>query len=522
MQVLGEIHPTLDLLYRNRGVTSLDELNYSLSKLCRPDSLSNIDDATDIICEAVEADAVILIAGDFDADGATASALGYLVLKAFGARNVVYLCPSRFDFGYGLSKPFVEHITSFSHPDLIITVDNGISSLDGVAEAKHRGISVVVTDHHLPGERLPDADAIVNPNLPNDQFPSKNLAGVGVIFYVLSAVRRRLIEMNWFKNEGIAVPIMSNYLDLVALGTVADVVPLDYNNRILVSEGLKRINSQVGQYGVRALLESGKRTIGKIVAEDLAFVAGPRLNASGRLKDISIGIQCLTSDDDNEVYRKVAEIEQLNQDRREFQETMAQEAMQEVELLENSIEKDIVGICLFNESWHQGLTGLIASRIKELTGKPSIVFTVDDNGLLKGSGRSIPQVNIRDAIAEVAVRKPELIVQFGGHAMAAGLTIEKPCLDEFKKEFEHQLVKICQDQIWRNEIISDGEVTSFDSQTAEAIRHGGPWGQGFEPPQFDGEFEIVDYKIVKERHLKMTVFFSPSQNRSRRNLLFLF
>ncbi len=511
---LNGLDPTLDLLYRNRGISNLAQLDYSLAKLHPPDRLSNIDDATQIIVEAIEADAQILIAGDFDADGATACALAVLALRAFGARNVGFLCPSRFNFGYGLSKPFVEHITSVIQPDLIITVDNGISNVEGVAAAKQLDITVVVTDHHLPGDELPMADAIVNPNLKGDQFPSKNLAGVGVIFYVLSAVRRKLIQLNWFENEGIAVPVMSSYLDLVALGTVADVVPLDFNNRILVAEGLRRINAEVGRYGVRALLESGSRAIGHIVAEDLAFVAGPRLNASGRMEDISIGIQCLISDDDKEICRQVMQLEELNHKRKTEQQSMFAEAKAEVETFEDKLADDCASVCLFNAGWHQGIIGIIASNIREMTGKPTIVFTESDNGRLKGSGRSIPQVNLRDAIAAVAIIHPHLIEQFGGHAMAAGLTVARESFNDFRAVFEQQIVHMRGGQTWRDEIVSDGEARMIDVDTAEAIRKGGPWGQGFEPPLFDGSFEILEFDVLQERHLKMRVFSKRHKTKS--------
>ncbi len=511
---LNGLNPTLDLLYRNRGISDLRELDYSLAKLYPPDQLSNIDDATQIIVEAIEADAQILIAGDFDADGATASALAVLALRAFGARNVGFLCPSRFNFGYGLSKPFVEHITSVMQPDLIITVDNGISNIEGVAAAKQLDISVIITDHHLPGDELPMADAIVNPNLKDDRFPSKNLAGVGVIFYVLSAVRRKLIQLNWFESEGIAVPVMSSYLDLVALGTIADVVPLDFNNRILVAEGLKRINAEVGRYGIRALLESGKRAIGDIVAEDLAFVAGPRLNASGRMEDISIGIQCLISEDDGEILRRVKQLEELNHKRRAEQQSMLAEAMEEVKTFEDKLENNGASVCLFNASWHQGIIGIIAAKIREMTGKPAIVFTESNEGQLKGSGRSIRQVNLRDAIAAVAIIHPTLIGQFGGHAMAAGLTLARESFDDFRAAFEREIAHMRGGQAWRDEIISDGEASTLDVDTAEAIREGGPWGQGFEPPLFDGRFEVLEYEILQERHLKMRVFSQRHETQS--------
>ena len=502
--VLPGVHPVLDPLYRNRGVSDPSELDYSLAKLCPPGKLSNLDHAVEIIVEAVQADASILITGDYDADGATSSALGYLVLKAFGARHVAYLCPGRFEFGYGLTEKFVEHI-ALTEPDLLVTVDNGISSLKGVELAKEHGITVIVTDHHLPGETLPMADAIVNPRLPDDQFPSKNLAGVGVIFYVLSAVRSRLIEEGWFEKEGIGIPNMAGYLDLVALGTIADVVPLDYNNRILVSQGLARINSERCRIGIRVLLESGRRSIGKIVAEDLAFAAGPRLNAAGRLDDISLGIQCLASNDQKEVLKLINKLDELNIKRQMLEKSMVDEAISEVEALEQDLASANASVCLFNSKWHHGIAGLIASRIRERTSRPTIVFTQDDSGCLRGSGRSVRGINLRDVIADVAKQQSDMLVQFGGHAMAAGLTLKEGTLDTFKSLFEKELIQLRKGIPWKDEILTDGEIVSIDFETADLIRTGGPWGQGFEVPVFDGVFDIMEYRILKDEHLKLRV-----------------
>ena len=400
-----DVHPVLRNVYRNRNISSPDQLDYSLANLLPPHLLSNINEAADIIVEAIQADAAILIAGDFDADGATGSALGYLSLRAFGARRVQYLCPNRFEFGYGLTERFVKFFAP-TQPDLVITVDNGITSVAGVRLAKECGMSVVVTDHHLPGEELPMADAIVNPNLPQDQFPSKNLAGVGVIFYVMAVVRSKLKNENWFEQEGIAEPNMSSYLDLVALGTVADVVPLDYNNRILVAQGLRRINASRCRFGIRCLLEEGGRRIGEIVSEDLAFVAGPRLNAAGRLEDISFGVKCLVTDDKNEVLGFIRKLEDLNSERKEMETAMVQSATSEIEDLDSSIVNERAGICLYNPKWHSGIVGLIATRIKNLTGMPAVIFAQGDDGLLKGSGRSVRGLNLRDCTGQHSCNGP--------------------------------------------------------------------------------------------------------------------
>lgn len=497
-----DVHPVLRNVYRNRNISSPDQLDYSLANLLPPHLLSNIDEAADIIAEAIQADAAILIAGDFDADGATGSALGYLSLRAFGARRVQYLCPNRFEFGYGLTERFVEFFAP-TQPDLVITVDNGITSVAGVRLAKEFGMSVVVTDHHLPGEELPIADAIVNPNLPQDQFPSKNLAGVGVMFYVMAVVRSKLKNENWFEQEGIAEPNMSSYLDLVALGTVADVVPLDYNNRILVAQGLRRINANRCRFGIRCLLEEGGRRIGEIVSEDLAFVAGPRLNAAGRLEDISFGVKCLVTDDKNEVLGFIRKLEDLNSERKDMETAMVQSATSEIEDLDSSIVNERAGICLYNPKWHSGIVGLIATRIKNLTGMPAVIFAQGDDGLLKGSGRSVRGLNLRDVLANVAAMDPEIFEQFGGHAMAAGMTIRESAYDRFEKLFQEELTRQRGASEWQNTILSDGEITDFDLEAAEQIRCGGPWGQEFEQPVFDGVFEVVGYRLLQEKHLKL-------------------
>ncbi len=502
------VHSVLRKVYQNRNVTAPEQLDYALSNLLPPDRLSNIQQTADIIVDAIQADAKILIAGDFDADGATGSAVGFLALTAFGARRVQYLCPDRQEFGYGLTERFVEFFAP-AQPDLVITVDNGITSVAGVRRAKELEITVVVTDHHLPGEELPIADAIVNPRLPGDEFQSKNLAGVGVIFYVMSFVRRRLIEQNWFTDENIAVPKMAEYLDLVALGTIADVVPLDYNNRILVTQGLKRINARQGRYGIRCLLEEGGREIGNITAEDLAFVAGPRINAAGRLDDISKGIRCLVSDEESDVLSYIRTLEQLNIKRKEMEKQMVKEARREIDGLSATIASAKKGICLHDDNWHHGIVGLIASRIRELTGVPTVIFAPGDEGCIKGSGRSVKGLNLRDILANIAAVDPDLFLQYGGHAMAVGMTIEKANLNRFETLYQAELKRQLGDRSWKDEILSDGEISDFSLDAAEAIRFGGPWGQEFEAPIFDGEFELVNCRLLKDEHLKARLH-SPS------------
>lgn len=507
-----DVHPVLRNVYRNRNVCHAGELDYSLANLLPPSQLSNIDEASEIIVEAIQANASILIAGDFDADGATGTALGYLALTAFGARKVQYLCPDRHEFGYGLSEKFVDFFAPVQ-PDLVITVDNGITSVDGVRRAKEYGMSVIVTDHHLPGEELPEADAIVNPRLPGDRFESKNLAGVGVMFYVMATVRSRLKEDGWFENEGIAEPNMSEFLDLVALGTVADLVPLDYNNRILVAQGLKRINAKRCRYGVQCLLEEGGRRIGEIVAEDLAFAAGPRLNAAGRLDDIGQGIKCLVSGDKAEVLDLIQSLEKLNDTRKEMETDMMQSVMREIASVQVPIASESAGVCLYNSSWHQGVIGLIASRIKELTGKPTVIFTSANDGYLRGSGRSVKRLNLRDVLADIAAIEPGIFKQYGGHAMAAGMTLKESDYERFQSLYQTELAQKLGDGAWDNQVLSDGEIAHYDLEAAEQIRQGGPWGQEFEAPVFDGVFEIVSYRLLKEEHLKLTLKSSRTGTR---------
>lgn len=498
------IHPVLDRVYRHRGVKSANELNYSMANLLPPHELSGIESAVEIIVEAIQADASILISGDYDTDGATGCALGYLVLKAFGARNVAYCAPDRFKFGYGLTKNFVEFLSELQ-PDLIITVDNGIASIDGVRLANEKGISVVVTDHHLPGEELPEAEAIINPNLPDDQFQSKNLSGVGVLFYLLSVVRSQLSKTGWFEREGIKTPNMADYLDLVAVGTVADMVPLDYNNRILVQQGLARINAGKCRLGIRMLLEFGRRHIGKIVAEDLAFAVGPRLNAAGRIEDISIGIQCLVSNTKEEVEKFASQLDKLNIKRKETQNSMIKDATQHMEKFEQKLHGKSLGHCLYSKEWHAGIVGLVAQKVSNLTGKPTIAFAPADDRMLRGSCRSIQGLNIRDLIADISVKNPGLVPVFGGHAMAAGLSLEVENFEKFQESFEDELYRIFGDNLHVDEIYTDGELEEINLDTAQALANGGPWGQQFVSPTFDGEFEIAKFEVVGEGHLRLRV-----------------
>lgn len=513
---LADLPPALSRVYRHRGVKQVSEVDYSLGNLSRPDGLPGIDAAAEIVIDAMVADASILIVGDYDADGATGCALGYLALKDMGARHVAFIAPDRFEFGYGLTEKLVDFVAAEALPDLIITVDNGISSVAGVMRAKEKGVTVVVTDHHLPGDDLPQADVIVNPRLPGATFASKNLAGVGVIFYLMSVVRSRLMEDHWFEREGIKVPKMADYLDLVALGTIADMVELDYNNRVLVAQGLKRINADAGRcrVGIRALLESGRRRIGAITANDLAFAAAPRLNAAGRMKDITIGIRCLISRSNSEVIKFMAELEKLNQERMRIQEDMVKEAKSELARLESESDGAALSLCYYKENWHQGIVGLVASQLVEATGMPAAAFARTDGGSLRGSCRSVAGVNVRDVLAEVNTSNGDMLIAFGGHAMAAGLTIKEADLERFSECFNAEVERMLEGRESRGEVWTDGELDEINVATAEALQTGGPWGVGFPEPLFDGTFTVVDHRLIKERHLSIRI---ENRERTRRH-----
>jgi single-stranded-DNA-specific exonuclease len=424
-----------------------------------------------------------------------------------GAGRVEYLVPDRFKHGYGLSPGVVELAFDLG-PDIIITVDNGISSIEGVALARDHGIDVIITDHHLPGSDLPPANAVVNPNLPGDRFPSKSIAGVGVMFYFLAALRAELRERGWFTDRNLTEPNLAGYLDLVALGTVADVVPLDYNNRILVSHGLELIRSGRGIPGIRAILDIAGRNRQNLVAGDLGFIVGPRLNAAGRLTDMSLGIECLISRDEAACSAMAEQLDRLNRERRDIQDEMQQQAVQSLTRLQLSREQESIhGLCLYKDDWHQGVIGILASKIKDKVQTPVIAFARDEEGCLKGSARSITGIHIRDVIDRIATEHPELIITFGGHAMAAGLTIPESAYDRFAELFGEQIRQHVEKNGLNSDIYSDGELSRDDinMELAELIRMAGPWGQGFPEPVFEGFFDIVDKRIVGENHLKLKI-----------------
>jgi len=495
------LHPVLRRAYAARGVCEGQDLALTLDRLMPVGTLDSVDAAVALILEHRERR--ILVIGDFDADGATSTALIVRCLRAWGFAAVDFLVPNRFEFGYGLT-PEIVGLAAERRPSLIITVDNGISSNAGVAAARARGIQVLVTDHHLPGPSLPDADVIVNPNVPGSRFGSRALAGVGVAFYVMAAVRREIDARG-----RVVMPPVTDFLDLVALGTVADLVPLDMNNRVLVSQGIRRIRAGRAVPGIRALLEIGKRSVSSLTASDLGFTIGPRLNAAGRLDDMSIGIRCLLAESDAEAMTLAARLDALNVERREIEKRMQGVALAAVSTLRapDADGPSRHGVCLFDPDWHQGVVGLVASRIKDRVRRPVIAFARNADGTLRGSARSVPGVHIRDVLDGIAVRHPDLISRFGGHAMAAGLTIEERHLDAFARAFDEEVTRWRDPAVPSNCVETDGELTSDEIalETAQALRDGGPWGQAFPEPCFDGLFAIRSARVIGEKHLKMWV-----------------
>jgi single-stranded-DNA-specific exonuclease len=491
-------------LYSRRG-QDVSQSDLGLDALLPYSSLGGIEQAVTVLVAAFRSGQSILVVGDYDADGATGSTLAVLGLRALGATAVSYLIPSRFSHGYGLSPPVVDAAAPL-RPGLILTVDNGIASLDGVAHASRLGIPVLVTDHHLPGDRLPAAAAIVNPNQPGCPFPSKHLAGVGVVFYLLAALRASLREIGWFGAER-REPKLAELLDLVALGTVADVVTLDRNNRILVEQGLRRIRAGRGRPGIQALLRVAGRNPEEANATDLGFFVGPRLNAAGRLEEMSLGVECLLADDPSQALELATRLDELNRQRREIEDGMRAQAEYLVERLTFRGDALPPGLCLFGRGWHQGVSGILAARIRERYHRPVIAFAEAGDGLLRGSARSVEGLHIRDVIDSVDRRHPGLIERFGGHAMAAGLTMRSESLPVFRSAFAAAVREELGDLPPERRLDSDGELPPnlLSLETAEALRLGGPWGKGFAEPLFDGHFEVTSARLVGERHLKLRV-----------------
>lgn len=497
LQRLAHLPPVLARAYAARGIEDPAQLSTGLDRLLPVGTLDGIEAAVQLLLQHRERRSRILVVGDFDADGATSSALIVRALRAWGYPEVDFLVPNRFEFGYGLT-PEIVAIAAEREPALIITVDNGISSIAGVSSARERGIDVLVTDHHLAGHDLPMANVIVNPNLAGATFGSRSLAGVGVAFYVMAALYRALGDST--------LPSPATWLDLVALGTVADIVPLDQNNRVLVAQGLQRIRAGRCTPGVRALLETGGKVLGNIIATDLGFVAGPRINAAGRLDDMSIGIRCLLTDSAEEATLIAQRLDELNRERRSIEGAMQEQAMAAVRRL-GEPGHDRRGVCLFDPDWHQGVVGLVAGRVKERVRRPVIAFARAGDGSLRGSARSVTGVHVRDVLEAISTRTPGLIVRFGGHAMAAGLTLEEDKLDQFAAEFDREVTRWQAAGSLADRIDSDGElaVEEISLKTAEVLREAGPWGQAFPEPSFDQSFRLRNVRIVGENHLKMWV-----------------
>ena len=493
----------LKQIYANRGVDRLDDITLPLSQLAPPSALKGAQAAAEMLADAIEFHASVVIVGDFDADGATSCALAVSLLKQMGLEEVTYLVPNRFEFGYGLT-PEIVGIAAQYQPDVLVTVDNGIASIDGVMAAQMLGMSVIITDHHLPGDTLPEADIIVNPNQPGCTFPSKALAGVGVMFYVLTALRAELRQRGWFESMGIDIPNLADALDLVALGTVADVVPLDKNNRTLVAAGLARMRSGRARPGIEALFEVAGRDISQVSSTDLGFVAGPRLNAAGRLDDMSVGIECLLAESSALARTLATQLNDFNKERKEIERTMQTDAMALLEKGDLSVGNEDFALSLFREDWHQGVVGILASRVRERFHRPTIVFAQSGDGELKGSGRSIPGVHLRDALDRVATSTPGLITKFGGHAMAAGLSLSQDDLPRFREAFNRVVAQALKGSLPDQVTVTDGQLPQSDLTLAlaEALESGGPWGQAFEAPSFEGVFTISDMRVVGEKHLK--------------------
>ncbi|ECR9205198.1 single-stranded-DNA-specific exonuclease RecJ [Salmonella enterica] len=502
----ADLPPLLRRLYASRGVRSARELERSVKGMLPWQQLSGIDNAVEILYNAFREGIRIIVVGDFDADGATSTALSVLGMRALGCDNISYLVPNRFEDGYGLSPEVVDQAKARG-AQLIVTVDNGISSHAGVAHAKTLGIPVIVTDHHLPGDTLPDAEAIINPNLRDCEFPSKSLAGVGVAFYLMLALRTFLRDKGWFDERNIAPPNLAELLDLVALGTVADVVPLDANNRILTWQGLSRIRAGKCRPGIKALLEISNRDPQQLAASDLGFALGPRLNAAGRLDDMSVGVALLLCDNLGEARVLASELDALNQTRKEIEQGMQAEALILCEKLERSSETLPGGLAMYHPEWHQGVVGILASRIKERFHRPVIAFAPAGDGTLKGSGRSIQGLHMRDALERLDTLYPDLMIKFGGHAMAAGLSLEEHKFEQFQQRFGELVTEWLDPALLQGEVVSDGPLSAAEMsmEVAQLLLDAGPWGQMFPEPLFDGRFRLLQQRLVGERHLKVMV-----------------
>ena len=514
LQFNDSVHPLIQKIYKQRTISDADELELGLNNLLTPDKLMGIGDAVELLMIALEQQQRVLVVADFDADGATSCVVAINCLKQFGLKQIDYVVPNRFEFGYGLTPEIVE-LGRLKNPDLIITVDNGISSVAGVECANAAGIAVLITDHHIAPSHLPAAQAILNPNQPGCEFPSKCIAGVGVTFYLMLALRSHLRSLNWFEKSNLEEPNLANQLDLVALGTIADVVALDRNNRILVDEGVKRIRAGKARPGIEALLKVSNREANRLKASDIGYSLAPRLNAAGRLEDMSVGIECLLSESENEAYHYALSLDGINRDRKKIEADMREQAWEALDEISMKTEDLPPGICLFDDRWHQGVVGIIASRIKDKFHRPSIAFAqVDGSEELKGSARSVKGFHIRDALDQVATKNPGLINKFGGHAMAAGLSLNKNDFEAFDHAFTEEVGRLLDEDQLKARVFSDGWVEAkwLNLQVAYLIEEAGPWGQEFPEPLFDGCFNLVQHRKVGENHLKMML--SPTDDPS--------
>ncbi len=503
----GDCHHVIRRIWATRNIRSEKDLDHSLRCLPDPGLFTGMGIMVTHLMEAIEGQSRVLIVADFDADGATSCVVAKQGLEMLGVAEVLYLVPDRFRFGYGLTPEIVE-VASREHPDIILTVDNGISSIEGVKAARDRGIKVLITDHHLPGPELPDADAIVNPNLPGDSFPSNALAGVGVMFYVLSALRKSLRESGRFQRLAIPEPNLACLLDFVAVGTVADVACLDYINRILVHQGLQRIRRGLVHPGIHALLQVAGRSIETLTASDLGFSVGPRLNAAGRLDNMALGIECLLAKDFDAALRSAEELNCLNQNRREIESRMKDQALRLLDAENFQSESEIpAGICLHDATWHQGVVGIIASRIKDRTTRPVIAFAPAGDGTIKGSARSVAGIHIRDVLSEIATLHPHLLSKFGGHAMAAGLSLRLADFAKFSTVFAEVVKSRGHDLDSEPVIYTDGALTNAELtvEFAELLRNIAPWGHGFPEPLFQGDFDVVESRVLNEKHVKFSL-----------------
>ncbi|NMP15024.1 single-stranded-DNA-specific exonuclease RecJ [Thalassotalea sp. Y01] len=501
-----DLHPILRHIYASRGITKQEQLEQALTVMLAPKQLLGIEQAADILIDAIDNKQRIIIVGDFDADGATSTALMMQGLGLLGSANHDFIVPNRFEYGYGLT-PEISDLAKQAGADVIVTVDNGISCYEGVERAKQHGCTVVITDHHLPGAKLPPADAIVNPNQKGCNFASKALAGVGVAFYLMLMMRQRMRETDYFAEHNLSEPNLAVLLDLVALGTVADVVSLDQNNRILVAQGLKRIRAGATRPGVEALIEVAGKNQQKLHASDFGFGLGPRLNAAGRLDDMSLGIKCLLADDMYQARVIAAQLDDLNKERRQIEQGMQVEAEQILQKL-NFAQDNLPGaLALYQDDWHQGVIGIVAGRIKEKYHRPTVVFAQGDEGTIKGSARSIPGLHIRDLLEYMDSQHPRLIAKFGGHAMAAGLTIGEQDFVRFQQLFSQYAAEKLSDDLLQGVVLSDGELqpSYLNLDFAELLKQAGPWGQNFPEPVFDNTFTLVQQRIVGDKHLKLVV-----------------